>query len=80
VAQCVFPLSLSTFFAFVQASDDAPMRCSSTDGLQVGGGINESNAQEWIDNGAEKVRFLPFPFLPSTAIPAPLPCLILPTD
>ncbi|GJN87128.1 hypothetical protein Rhopal_000073-T1 [Rhodotorula paludigena] len=24
-------------------------------GLQVGGGINESNAQEWLDAGAEKV-------------------------
>lgn len=26
-------------------------------GLQVGGGINESNAREWIDKGAEKVYF-----------------------
>lgn len=25
-------------------------------GLQVGGGIQVSNAQEWIDAGAEKVR------------------------
>lgn len=24
-------------------------------GLQVGGGINESNAKEWIERGAEKV-------------------------
>lgn len=24
-------------------------------GLQVGGGINASNAQEWLDAGAEKV-------------------------
>ena len=26
-------------------------------GLQVGGGINESNAREWIKKGAEKVDF-----------------------
>ena len=25
-------------------------------GLQVGGGINEVNAQQWIDHGAEKVN------------------------
>jgi phosphoribosylformimino-5-aminoimidazole carboxamide ribotide isomerase len=25
-------------------------------GLQVGGGINDKNAKEWIDAGAEKVR------------------------
>lgn len=25
-------------------------------GLQVGGGINEKNAQEWLDAGASKVR------------------------
>lgn len=25
-------------------------------GLQVGGGITDRNAREWIDNGAEKVR------------------------
>jgi len=32
------------------------------DGLHVGGGITEDNAQEWIDAGAEKVRTsLPFP-------------------
>lgn len=29
----------------------------STGGLQVGGGINEANAQAWLDAGAEKVRF-----------------------
>jgi phosphoribosylformimino-5-aminoimidazole carboxamide ribotide isomerase len=27
-------------------------------GLQVGGGIQVSNAQEWIDTGAEKVSCL----------------------
>lgn len=26
-----------------------------TGGLQVGGGINEKNAKQWIDRGAEKV-------------------------
>lgn len=26
------------------------------DGMQVGGGITEKNAREWIDKGAEKVR------------------------
>jgi len=26
--------------------------------LQVGGGINDKNAREWIDAGAEKVRYL----------------------
>ena len=25
-------------------------------GLQIGGGINETNAQEWLDAGASKVR------------------------
>jgi phosphoribosylformimino-5-aminoimidazole carboxamide ribotide isomerase len=30
-------------------------------GLQVGGGINDSNAKEWIEAGAEKVRSLCFP-------------------
>lgn len=28
---------------------------SLADGLHVGGGITEENAQEWIDAGAEKV-------------------------
>jgi len=27
-------------------------------GLQVGGGINEKNAKEWIDAGASKVRMV----------------------
>lgn len=35
--------------------------CATSDGLQVGGGINESNAQEWLDAGAEKVRSLELP-------------------
>jgi phosphoribosylformimino-5-aminoimidazole carboxamide ribotide isomerase len=25
-------------------------------GLQVGGGINDKNAKEWVDAGADKVR------------------------
>jgi phosphoribosylformimino-5-aminoimidazole carboxamide ribotide isomerase len=29
-------------------------------GLQVGGGITDRNAREWIDNGAEKVRYYSF--------------------
>ena len=29
-------------------------------GLQVGGGITEDNAAEWLEAGAEKVRGLPF--------------------
>ena len=28
------------------------------DGLQVGGGITEENAEEWLQAGAEKVRLL----------------------
>ena len=28
-------------------------------GLQVGGGINETNAIQWIQRGAEKVRHVP---------------------
>ena len=27
-------------------------------GMQVGGGINETNAREWIEKGADKVRLL----------------------
>jgi len=27
-------------------------------GMQVGGGINDTNANEWLDNGAEKVGFM----------------------
>jgi phosphoribosylformimino-5-aminoimidazole carboxamide ribotide isomerase len=27
-------------------------------GMQVGGGITEANAKEWIDRGAEKVSFV----------------------
>lgn len=30
-------------------------------GMQVGGGINEGNAREWIERGAEKVRLLNCP-------------------
>jgi phosphoribosylformimino-5-aminoimidazole carboxamide ribotide isomerase len=26
-------------------------------GLQIGGGINDRNAEDWIDAGAEKVRY-----------------------
>ncbi|GAB1519762.1 hypothetical protein RhiTH_002831 [Rhizoctonia solani] len=29
-------------------------------GLQIGGGITEANAQEWLDAGASKVNFTPF--------------------
>ena len=32
-------------------------------GLQVGGGINDTNAREWIDAGAEKVCYHLFPCL-----------------
>lgn len=32
--------------------------CFVTGGLHVGGGINEENAQGWLDAGAEKVRLL----------------------
>jgi phosphoribosylformimino-5-aminoimidazole carboxamide ribotide isomerase len=28
-------------------------------GLQIGGGINDGNAQKWLDAGAEKVYILP---------------------
>lgn len=34
-----------------------------TGGLQVGGGINETNAQEWLDAGASKVR----PHIPASS-------------
>jgi phosphoribosylformimino-5-aminoimidazole carboxamide ribonucleotide (ProFAR) isomerase len=27
-----------------------------TGGLQIGGGINDQNAKEWLDAGASKVR------------------------
>ena len=29
------------------------------DGMQIGGGINDRNAREWIENGAERVFFPP---------------------
>jgi phosphoribosylformimino-5-aminoimidazole carboxamide ribotide isomerase len=29
-------------------------------GLQVGGGITDRNAKEWIEAGAQKVRWLPY--------------------
>ena len=28
-----------------------------TQGLQLGGGINETNAMQWVHRGAEKVRY-----------------------
>ncbi|KAG7105171.1 1-(5-phosphoribosyl)-5-[(5-phosphoribosylamino)methylideneamino] like protein [Verticillium longisporum] len=37
--------------------------------LQVGGGINDKNAREWIDAGADKVYFFLFFFFPE---PPPL--------
>ena len=41
-------------------NDEAAMDAVKTwpNGLQVGGGINESNAKEWIDRGAEKVALV----------------------
>lgn len=42
--------------------------------LQIGGGINDSNAKTWIDAGAERVRFsLPFQPLKYTILKAKLP-------
>jgi hypothetical protein len=35
-----------------------PTRCDSEGGLQVGGGMTEANAQEWLQAGASKVRSL----------------------
>lgn len=36
-------------------------------GLQIGGGINDNNAQEWLDAGASKVRATDAP--PSRSLP-----------
>ena len=33
-------------------------------GLQVGGGITDANAREWVEAGAEKVRFPPHRLFP----------------
>lgn len=52
-----------------QASKEALSTWSG--GLQVGGGIKDTNAQAWIDAGAEKVGRLPPSMLLFTRVPGP---------
>lgn len=58
VARCSNLMSSDGIAADLGSSPSSSRSAISSriDGLHVGGGITEENAQEWIDLGAEKVK------------------------